>query len=60
MVYSVEEKNRINVLLSVFGDYIKGHSAFDIVYSEKIGYFKINIIELDMPLIEIGSYESML
>ena len=41
MIYTVEEKSRMDNVLETFGDYIRGHEAFDIVYSDKTGYFRI-------------------
>ena len=56
MIYAAEEKSRMDYLLNIFGEYIRGNKKFDIVYSEKLGYlsFVINtkkgIIEELNPL----------
>lgn len=62
MPYSKEEKSRIDGLLEVFSDYIKGHYYFDIVYSEKVGYVRLVVAEdgSDMPPVFIGSYDELL
>lgn len=46
MVYTPEQKAKIDNILRVFETYIKEHPCFDIVYSEKLGYLSI-IIETD-------------
>lgn len=43
MVYTSEEKSRMDYLLSTFGDYIRGNKEFDLVYSEKLGYLSLVI-----------------
>lgn len=43
MSYTAEEKNRMDYLVDVFGEYIRGNKTFDIVYSEKMGYLTIDI-----------------
>ena len=43
MVYTAEEKSRMDYLLATFGDYIRGNKEFDIVYSEKLGYLSLVI-----------------
>jgi hypothetical protein len=56
MVYTAEEKSRMDYLLTIFGDYIRSNKEFDIVYSEKLGYLslvintKTGIIEDVSPL----------
>ena len=36
-------KNKLDAILKVFNDYIREHKHFDIVYSEKIGYVKLQV-----------------
>ena len=36
-------KDKLEAILNAFGDYIKAHDCFDIVYSEKIGYVKLQV-----------------
>ena len=36
-------KNKLDVILKAFDDYIREHDCFDIVYSEKIGYVKLPV-----------------
>ena len=36
-------KDKIEAILKAFGDYIRAHDEFDIVYSEKIGYVKLQV-----------------
>lgn len=43
MVYTAEEKSRMDFLLATFGDYIRSNREFDIVYSEKLGYLSLVI-----------------
>ena len=39
--YTPEEKQKMDLLFSAFGEYIRTHTYFDIVYSEKLGYLRI-------------------
>ena len=41
MIYTAEEKKRIDNVMAAFGDYIREHEDFDIVHSNKVGYFRI-------------------
>ena len=43
MVYTAEEKSRMDYLLNTFGDYIRSNKEFDIAYSEKLGYLSLVI-----------------
>lgn len=43
MIYTAEEKSRMDYLLATFGDYIRESTSFDIVYSEKLGYLSLYI-----------------
>lgn len=36
-------KDKLNLILRAFGEYIRGRDDFDIVYSEKIGYIGIQM-----------------
>ena len=36
-------KDKLDAILNTFGDYIRAHDFFDIVYSEKIGYVKLQV-----------------
>ena len=36
-------KDKLDVILKAFDDYIREHDCFDIVYSEKIGYVKLQV-----------------
>lgn len=42
MVYTLEEKRKMDVLYSTLADYIKNQPDFDWVYSDKLGYLEIN------------------
>ena len=61
MIYTAEEKKRIDNVLEAFGDYIRQHEEFDIVYSDKSGYFRIWVkdmtVEAPRP---IDSIETLL
>jgi len=55
-IYTAEEKHRIESIRKGFGNYIKKHSYFDILYSEKVGYvFLIVDPEADAQYIPIKS-----
>ena len=43
MVYTAEEKSRMDYLLTTFEEYIRDNKEFDIVYSEKLGYLSLVI-----------------
>lgn len=43
MVYTAEEKSRMDYLFEVFGEYIQENKNFDIVYSDKLGYLSLVI-----------------
>ena len=43
MIYTSEEKSRMDYLLNIFGDYIRSNKEFDIAYSEKLGYLSLVI-----------------
>lgn len=61
MIYSVKEKRRMDNILKVFDDYIANHTFFDIVYSDKIGYFRIQVENPDGEgLVVIHSLDKLL
>lgn len=41
MRYNAQERDRMEYLLTAFGNYIRKNRRFDIVYSGKAGYIKI-------------------
>ena len=41
MIYTAEEKKRIDNIMAAFREYIREHKEFDIVYSNKVGYFRV-------------------
>ena len=43
MIYSTDEKQRLDNIFEAFHDYISNHTFFDIVYSDKVGYFRIQV-----------------
>ena len=43
MIYTAEEKSRMDYLLTTFGEYIRSNKEFDIAYSEKLGYLSLVI-----------------
>jgi len=47
MIYLPDEKQRLDNILGAFHDYISNHTFFDIVYSDKIGYFRIQVHDPD-------------
>ena len=38
MIYTTEQKKKLDAILKAFENYIDGQDYFDIVYSKKIGY----------------------
>ena len=46
MIYTAEETKRIFNVMEAFGDYIREHEAFDIVYSHKVGFFRIWVLNM--------------
>lgn len=53
MTYTIEEKRVLDNILKAFGDYIRGQDFFDIVYSEKIGYVRILVHNLEDEAVEL-------
>lgn len=45
MVYTLEEKRKMDDLMAAFADYVAGHTEFDVAYSEKTGYVRLIIDE---------------
>lgn len=45
MIYTAEEKRKIENVLAAFNGYIRFHPDFDIVYSPKVGYFMVPAID---------------
>ena len=61
MIYTAEEKKRIDNVLETFGDYIRQHEEFDIVYSDKSGYFRICVKDMTVEApYPIDSIETLL
>lgn len=61
MVYTAHEKHTLDKILDVFNDYIQQHDSFDIVYSEKIGYIKLQVQRTSDAMPEvINTPESLL
>lgn len=61
VIYLAEEKERMDALVTAFADYIREQDYFDIVYSERIGYFRIVIKdEGDEFITRLGSFDEML
>ena len=60
-MYTKQEKQRMEVLLSIFQEYIDHHEMFDIVYSEKAGFFRICVGEgADQIYFSITGFDHML
>ena len=47
MIYSAEEKEQLDRILSVFREYIRAHWFFDIIFSEKVGFIRIKVKDPD-------------
>ena len=58
LVYSMDEKQKMNLLFTAFGDYISEHTYFDIVYSEKLGYLRIVPDEREDVVLRIENFEA--
>jgi len=43
MLYTPEYKQEMEKIMNAFGDYIREQESWDIIYSEKIGYIRIQI-----------------
>lgn len=61
MVYSPEEKIRMDCLLEAFGDYLAGSGEIDVAYSEKTGFVELVVEEgADHLFFPIKSFDDML
>lgn len=61
MIYTSEEKQRMELLLSAFAPYWEDHPYYDIVYSQKAGYLCVITEEdADNTYFRIKSFEDML
>ena len=61
MVYSAEEKEKMDALVAAFGPHIRQHRYFDLVYSEKLGYLRLVFQEAsDDTVLRIGSFDELL
>ncbi len=45
MIYTTDQKKKLDAILKAFENYIDGQDYFDIVYSKKIGYIWIVVDE---------------
>ena len=43
MIYTTEEKQKLDNILTAFHSYIEEHPVFDILYSKKIGYIRVQV-----------------
>lgn len=53
MTNTTDEKHILDNILKAFGAYIREHDSFDIVYSEKIGYVKLQAPHPDKEVVEV-------
>lgn len=61
MRYSIGEKRRLDNILKIFEDYIRGQDYFDIAYSEKIGYIWVMVRDpTDFALDTLDTPEELL
>ena len=61
MIYTAEEKSRMDYLLATFGDYIRGNKRVDVVSSDKLGYIVMNIDKDEVQvLVQIKTYDALL
>lgn len=61
MVYTLEEKQRMDRLLHAFSDYVAQHEYIDIAYTDKTGFVQLSIGEsTDYLYFTITGYDDML
>lgn len=61
MIYTQQEKQKMDALLKAFRDYVACNPYFDIVYSEKVGFLRICVGEsADQIYFPIKGYTDML
>lgn len=61
MVYSVQEKQKMDILLEAFRDYVDAQESYDILYSEKAGFLRVCVGEgADEIYFIITGFEDML
>jgi len=61
MVYTPEEKKKMDNLLQVFAEYTAAHREFDIAYSDKTGYVRLIIAECaDQCYFPISSFDELM
>ena len=61
MVYTPEEKQRMDGLMEAFGDYLASNMDVDVLYSEKAGYVRLIVEECADPLFfRITDFDDML
>ncbi|MBQ8579999.1 MAG: hypothetical protein IJ448_04820 [Oscillospiraceae bacterium] len=61
MIYTVEEKHRMEQLLAAFSSYIFQSDEIDIAYSDKTGYVRLIIAEgADSVFFPIASFDDLL
>jgi len=61
MIFTPEEKQEIDAVLKGFRSYIEEHPDFDIVYSPKIGYLKLDVAKemFQMPPVILRAEDMM-
>ena len=61
MIYTPEEKQRMDRLLEVFADYLANSTEIDVAYAKKTGYVELVIAEnADYVYFPIENYDDML
>lgn len=60
MIYLTGEKQRLDAIFKAFHDYISNHAFFDIIYSDKIGYFRVQVNDPEESLMVIRSVDKLL
>lgn len=61
MVYTPEEKKRMDNVLQVFAEYTAAHTEFDIAYSDKTGYVRLIIAEgADQCYFPISGFDELM
>lgn len=61
MVYTPEEKKKMDNVIQAFAEYTANHREFDIAYSDKSGYVRLIIAEnADSCFFSLGSFDELM
>ncbi len=61
MVYTPEEKKKMDDALQAFAQYTAGHTDFDIAYSDKTGYVRLIVADCaDQVFFPLGGFDDLM